>query len=377
MAGLFDDVPDAAPVAAAAPAAKGGGLFDDVPDAAPASAASPSVAADVAQSAGAGIIRGAAGLADLPQTLYGLADAGAGYLAKQTARGLTYVGLPEPASDRGVDTRIHGAVPSPADLPHPGATAVQALEDATGKLYQPQTAAGRYAGTITEFVPGAGGAKLLEGGAAAAAKAVGSRVVAPAVVSETAGEATKGTAAEPWARAIGALVTGAGLHAMQREGSAERAFDRAAGTITPEEFGRVQSLVSDAKGRGVDLTWPEALQQVVGPRRIGDLLRVVEGQGGLQDFFAARPDQIKAAGQAGLDTVGPVAASPTRLADDVHAAATSRCREHSRGSGRHSGDPGCRTARDARPSRTGDPAPDARRRGRARGDAGAAGRHGL
>ncbi|MCJ2107845.1 hypothetical protein MKK70_21190 [Methylobacterium sp. E-041] len=326
MAGLFDDVPDAAPQAyapsggraAPAPAASRGGLFDDVPDA---KASGPSVVGDVVQGAGAGIIRGAAGLVDLPQNIYALADAGMGGLAHLAAKGIGAVIGVTPNSDLGRDTGMRGSLPSPADLPHPGDVALRGLEAATGPLYKPQTTAGEYAGTIAEFVPGGVGAKALEAGAAGAAKAFGKQVVAPAVASETAGQVTKGTAAEPWARGAAALATGAGVAIAGRPGAAERMFDRAAGKITPDEVTATQALVSDAAERGVALTWPEALQQVVGPRRMGDLQRVVEGQGGLSEFFAARPDQIQAAGKAGLDAIAPATTNPTRLGADVQAAA--------------------------------------------------------
>jgi len=317
MAGLFDDVPDAAP-AATPNAAKGQpSLFDDVPDAKPSALArAGEVAADVANSAGAGLIRGAAGLVDLPQTLYGLADQGVGVVARGLGRA---VGL-TPNSDLGADTRPHGLIPSPADLPKPGGTAIHALEAVTEPLYKPKTTAGEYAGTIAEFVPGAGATKALEAGALAGAKTLAKTVAAPAIASETAGQVTKGTDLEPWARGVAGVGAGLGVAAAARPGVAERAFEHSAGKISPEEVGQVQSLVSDAKARGIDLTWPEALQQVVGPRRMGDLLRVVEGQGKLQDFFAARPGQIRAAGEAGLDTIAP-AASPGQVGDAAQAAA--------------------------------------------------------
>lgn len=313
--GLFDDVPDA-PKAAAAPAAKAG-LFDDVPEA---KAAAPStlgraasVAGDVVQSAGAGLIRGAAGLIDLPQTIYELADAGADAAARGTVR--LFGGTPR--TDR--KPRAGGLIPSPAELPKPGETAIKGLEAATGKLYEPQTVGGEYARTGAEFLPGAGktAVSLLK------------NALLPAVASETAGQATKGTAAEPWARGaagLGAGVAGA-LHG--RASTAERLFDKSFGTITPDESQKIQAVVADGAAlRGangaatpIDLTWAEAAQQVLGPRRAGDLLRVVEGQGGLSDFFARRADQIRAAGSGGLDRISESGATPTEVGTAAQRAA--------------------------------------------------------
>lgn len=81
----------------------------------------------------------------------------------------------------------------------PTSQGIQATEDkALGPAYQPQTTAGQYARTITDFLPAAFGG---EGGAALKA----ADVLIPALTSETAGQATKGKPLEPYARAAGAL----------------------------------------------------------------------------------------------------------------------------------------------------------------------------
>ncbi|WP_145984552.1 hypothetical protein [Methylobacterium aquaticum] len=296
-------------------------MFDDVPDA---KAAEPSAlsragaaASDVVQSAGAGIIRGAAGLVDLPQTLAGLADAGAGILA----RGAIRMAGGTPASDQGVDVSSRSVIPPVANLPRAGDAAVHGLEEATGKLYEPQTTAGEYARTAAEFIPGAG--RSIAG--------IVKNALIPAVASETAGQATKGTAAEPWARGAAGLAAGVGAAAAGRRSAAERMFDRSFGTVTPEEYGQIQKLVDDAAGlrapdgtlTPIDLSWPEAAQQILGPRRAGDLMRIVEGQGGLSEFFARRPEQIRAAGHAGLDTIAPAGAAPTQVGEAARSAAQS------------------------------------------------------
>ena len=69
----------------------------------------------------------------------------------------------------------------------------------TGKFYEPQTTAGKYAETAGEFVPGA---LLAPGGMARNAIQYG---VIPGLTSEAAGQITKGTANEPIARAIGGI----------------------------------------------------------------------------------------------------------------------------------------------------------------------------
>lgn len=79
---------------------------------------------------------------------------------------------------------------------------IQGVTDqAVGEAYQPQTMPGEYARTVGQFAPAA-----LAGPGSLGRKAA--MTVAPALVSETAGQLTKGTAAEPYARGIGALAGG-------------------------------------------------------------------------------------------------------------------------------------------------------------------------
>ncbi|MEN3208649.1 hypothetical protein PUR23_01205 [Methylorubrum populi] len=308
------DVPatDGNPFAKYAPKASG----PSSADAGKPAAEAPSVVGDVVQSAGAGIIRGAASLPDLPQTVLGLAEAGIGYVTDKVAKGARALAGKAPLSEAEIAqarAATKGALPSPSELPMPGQTAIAALEAATGKLYEPQTTVGEYARTVGEFLPGAG---------KSIATAVRNALV-PAAASETAGQITKGTEAEPVARLVGGVAGGAAQAFTRRPGTAERLFDAAAGKITPDEVTAVRSLMDDASARGVALTWAEALQQVVGPRRLGDLQRVAEGQGGLSEFFAARPGQIDAAGQAGLDAIAPASPSSARTGEAVQSAARS------------------------------------------------------
>ncbi|BAU91152.1 hypothetical protein MPPM_2547 [Methylorubrum populi] len=322
MANFFDQFDDQpAPKASGGkPAADGGNFFDRFDEGAPKggkpTAEAPSAVGDVVQSAGAGIIRGAASLPDLPQTVLGLAETGIGYLTDKVAKGARALAgkapLPE-AEAAAARAAVKGGLPSPSELPMPGQTAIGALEAATGKLYEPQTTAGEFARTVAEFVPGAG--KTV----ATAAR----NALVPALASETAGQVTKGTEAEPVARLVGGVAGGAAQAFARRPGTAERLFDAGAGKISADEVTAVRSLMDDAAARGVALTWAEALQQVVGPRRLGDLQRVVEGQGGLSEFFAARPGQIDAAGQAGLDAIAPASPSSARSGEAVQAAARS------------------------------------------------------
>lgn len=71
-----------------------------------------------------------------------------------------------------------------------------------GGFYKPKTVPGQYAETIASFAPAA----IAPGSLAQR----GARVVVPAVSSETAGQLTKGTPYEPYARVAGAVLGGLG-----------------------------------------------------------------------------------------------------------------------------------------------------------------------
>jgi hypothetical protein len=130
-----------------------------------------------------------------------------------------------------------------------------AVEGVTGEFYEPQTSGEKFVSTIGEFVPG-----LFGGGAGLARKAI-TQVAAPAVASEAAGQATEGTAAEPWARLIGALLgSGAsstgGTALPPKAPAANKLAERAleADALTPE--GAVKQLQEMG---------PEAMAADLGP----------------------------------------------------------------------------------------------------------------
>lgn len=138
-------------------------------------------AVDAAKSFGVGLAQGAIGIPTLPGNIEYLARAGIDKAA-------TMMGYEDPQTSQST------VLPTYSD-------AKGAIEQYTGPFYEPQSTVGEYARTVGEFAPLAA---LGPGGAAAR----GVNVVAPAVVSETAGQLTKGTEYEPWARAGGALAGG-------------------------------------------------------------------------------------------------------------------------------------------------------------------------
>ena len=148
---------------------------------------------DMAKSGASGLASGAIGLAGLPADATDLVGKGVDYLtgsnvgatAAPYAKGLLgLMGLP-----------THGS----ADMQ-------KSIETLTGPFHEPTTPGGGLMHTLGEFAPG-----VIGGPESIGAKLL-SRVVAPGVASEAAGQATQGTGLEPYARIAGA-VTGAGAPA--------------------------------------------------------------------------------------------------------------------------------------------------------------------
>lgn len=251
--------------------------------------AQPTVAGDVAKSIPSGFARGVAGLVGLPET----AARGMRWTAEQAGR---LVGSPVDQDYIEGKNQVKG----------PTAEGTQkAIESVTGELYEPKTRAGRYAGNVAEFVPGA----LGPGGAV---RNLTRFAVAPGVASEAAGEATKGTKYEPYARAAAGLL-GVGAASIARSPQAgERAVSRALRNVSEAELADAGRLMMEARVRGIDLTWAEAVQQVTGSRTgMGNLQRVAEGsqrgQEVLGPMMAARPGQVE---QAFNREMGNIAAVP-------------------------------------------------------------------
>ncbi len=86
----------------------------------------------------------------------------------------------------------------------------QELMDRTGyEPYQPKTTAGKFAGSVAGFVPGA--ATFGAVGGLRGALLQTARAVPAGLASEAAGELTEGTPLEPWARVAGAIVGGGSI----------------------------------------------------------------------------------------------------------------------------------------------------------------------
>jgi hypothetical protein len=185
--GMFDDLIPEGSKGGGPPTA--GGMFDDLIP------APPSVAEDVAKSAAIGVPKGVMGLAALPGEASNLIGRGVNALGNWlTGKNMT---AEEFAAKR---AEALGSV----DIAGPtGETVRKGVESVTGPLYEPKTKAGEYAQTVGEFVPAA-----MAGPGGIVRRAITGAVI-PGVTSEAAGQLTKDTAAEPYARMAGAVAPGA------------------------------------------------------------------------------------------------------------------------------------------------------------------------
>lgn len=176
----------------------------------PPSAAAPediSTAGDIALSLPTGLAKGVAGAVTMPQMVHDLAGDLGGFAAEQTVGRLINAyktggadWSPAPHAEK-ADTALSRmpSLPRQADV-------VKGVESITGPLHKPQTTAGKYAETIGEFLP------MSFAGPSGAIRNAVSFGVAPAIVSEAAGQYAEGTPWEAPARITGALAGGvAGL----------------------------------------------------------------------------------------------------------------------------------------------------------------------
>lgn len=168
----------------------------------------PSKVEDVAKSGASGLARGAADLLGLPGTIGDALKSG-GEFALRKGYELATGEAPSPgggALERffaGPQPEVEAQMIGGGSNPLGGSNLRAGLSNLTGGAseYQPLTTEGEFARTAGEFAPAA-----MAGPGGIVRK--GLMTAVPAAASETAGQMTRGTAMEPWARAGGAIVGG-------------------------------------------------------------------------------------------------------------------------------------------------------------------------
>ncbi|WP_256750514.1 hypothetical protein [Mesorhizobium sp. Mes31] len=321
---------------AAAPA---GNVFDQFDE--PAAAKSETSAiADMGASFVAGVPRGAIETAMSPITLNRLSNDAAGWVfdkAEGPVRSALGMDPATPGPERdhfkdmlfspitGLVNSALGAVTGKEADVRSGVYDAQnkAREVMDATLYKPKTTAGKVMGTIGEFVaPGGLPSKmareapnLLSKVGRYAEESLGN-VVAPAVTSEVAGQATEGTPYEGMMRFLGALFGNAGAATVRSFKAPEAELRRATEGMTDTEWQAAKRLQDNQTG--VKLTGPEAIAQATGgASALPNLLRVVEGsvngRAKTAPFFAARPGQVDSAVGGVLDQIAPQSGQPSSL----------------------------------------------------------------
>jgi hypothetical protein len=268
------------------------------------------VALGLGKSAVSGLDKGVAGLAGAPADLAGLIQEG-------VTRGQSYVQGRPLEQVRAENDK--NAVISRETLSKYGG---KAFPDASPLRYDPQTTAEKYIQSAAEFVPAA---LLGPGNMARNALAVG---VVPGLASEAAGQATEGTAYEPYARAGAAVLGGAAGQWATAPSAAGAAISRASRGASQAQVDQAEQLFQNAQAIGVPITRAEAIQHVTGgATNLGNLQRVVEGSGELRPFMAARPGQVEDAARTQFGRLGPVSQDPHGIGPAVGEAAQGTVRD--------------------------------------------------
>lgn len=244
---------------------------------------------DFGRSLNTGLLEGAAATAGVIGDIEGLFGAGSAALGRSL--GLSEEQLAEIRQKQ--QGGLLAQFPSSEDVN-------KTIQGAAGDYYDPQTMAGEYGRTLGQFAPAA----LSPGGLLGRA----SSVAVPAVASETAGQLTEGTKAEPLARLAGALL-GAGVTGgvQSVRGGDQRIISRATEGVTPEQLAMAAQLRQNSP---IPLTNAEALQQVTnGTTGLSRVQRLVEGRTNqLGPMMSERPQAVRGAFDDLLNQIGsPVA----------------------------------------------------------------------
>lgn len=279
--------------------------------------APPSAMVDAAKNAPHALARGVAAVAGLPgdvsRGMRWLTDQGKQLLGAEHDQQYVETGRPKGMPE----TMFTDLVPQPPE----SETVRKGIESATGLGgYKPQTRLGKYSGAVLEFAPGAVG----PGGVISNAMRY---AVAPGLASEAAGHATEGGPYEPYARALGGLAGLGGASYMARPNAGPRAVSQALRGVGEQELDAAGRLMMEARVRGVELTWPEAIDQVTNGRSsLGNLQRIVEASPGgsevMRPFMAERAGQVEGAFNRQMGDIAAVPMTPSQIGPRASEAAS-------------------------------------------------------
>jgi hypothetical protein len=271
---------------------------------------------------GTGVYKGLAGVAALPRTLSDLlAD-------RSTAKRHPVAGRGIPGAEKYVKTEIDPTEQNPGQKHLATADELLSMLESgtlagTKALGLPESLAFKRAPVDTDAdrylqATGVGlSGVFLPGGAAANA----SGGVAGSLGSEAAGDLTEGTAAEPYARVLGALIPGYAASAMTNKLAAsnvEQIIARATIDATDDQWNAAMRLQAEAAARGTPITSAEAMAQIQGGNRsLMSIQRTVEQmpqtERQMGQFMSARPAGNEAAVAGQMDDIAPRVVAPTEI----------------------------------------------------------------
>lgn len=255
---------------------------------------------DAAKSVGSGLANATAGTLGMAGDLRSLASAGVDWAGSKAGAAPDKVQAFKDFMSRAAGMTGAGAVLNMAP------TSRQIRDSASDPIvspdYKPQTAVGGYLKTGAEFAPG-----MLMGGPRSLLARFGTNVAAPTVASETAGQLTQGTDAEPYARIGGALIGGAGATKLANSMEAARALKAA----TPS----LASVKSEATGTYDALT----SRNVATPISQGVLDSVADDITATLNNKGIRPSTAQSIHNAVAEIKSPATAGAADVADLVAA----------------------------------------------------------
>jgi hypothetical protein len=276
-------------------------------------------AADIAKSGGVGLAEGTIGLAGMPGDARSLLSAGFSAAADKLGVSPETVGK---IKDTAYNVAKYNPLPSIRALSGSTSEEIQKeVEGVTGEFYKPKTMLGEGARTFGSFLPAAAA------GPAGVGRRVVTQAVIPALTSETAGQITKGTAAEPYARTAAAILSPAAAEmalarrAQQALPTAQDALDAGKAiyrspqvqgiTIPPQAVDKLAQRIS------ATVDGPAAINS---PRtaRLAELLSEVPASGGsigVDDIKAFRTSLNEVRRDAVNPITGTVTTEGKRAAD--------------------------------------------------------------
>lgn len=277
--------------------------------------------ADIVRGTGRGLVEGAGSILGMPADLWHMLDRGYQWAITKGAEKMGYL---TPEQGAALRAPIGDSETSPISSERINNHLLGLAKSAGADTSAPTTTAGQAAETVASFLPGAAAF------GASSAKEVPAALmkygVLPAATSEAAGQATKGTDAEPYARMAAAVLPaaiGAGASAVGRLANPTA---KALEGVTTQQMTEAQRILDNSRAAGAPVTSAEAIQQATGSAtRASDIQRVVEqspeGAAIMRPFFAQRPGQTQALGQNMLDQIAPAPTAPYSVAPRVQAAA--------------------------------------------------------